>query len=84
MKNSAEKITCGDFKALREIIALTGIEGEWTKNKRSEDHYQYRTADGAVLNYWPKTRTISFQGPEFPADELKAAFLKRAVVIKHQ
>jgi hypothetical protein len=82
MKGSAKKITCGDFKALRKITALTHIKGEWVKNKGSEDHYQYRTDDGAVLNYWRKTGTVFFQGPEFAADELKAAFLKRAVVIK--
>jgi len=84
MKKSAENITCGNFKALRKIIALTRIKGEWVEIKRSEGHYQYRTADGAVMNYWPKTGTILFQGSEFAADKLKAAVLKRAVVIKHE
>ena len=73
-----------DFIALKKITALTDIEGEWVENKRSEDHYQYRTADGAVLNYWPKTGAVFFQGSEFAANELKAAVLKRAVVVKHQ
>src|SRR5439155_9312154 len=35
------KITCGDFKALRKLTALTGITGRWTKTK---NHCAYRTA----------------------------------------
>jgi hypothetical protein len=79
MKDSVEKIVCGDFKAVQEIIALTGIKGKWMKIKRLR---QYRTTGGAVLNYWKSTGTITFQGSELAADELKAMFLKRAVVIK--
>jgi hypothetical protein len=79
MKDTGEKIVCGDFKAVREVIALTGIKGEWMKIKNLR---QYRATDGAVLNYWKSTGTITFQGPEFAAAELKAMFLKRAVVIK--
>jgi hypothetical protein len=79
MKYSRETITCGDFKALRKITALTGITGTWTKTKT---HCQYRTANGAVLNYWKSTGTISFQGRELPAAELKIAFLRRAVIIQ--
>ena len=80
MKPSGEKISCGDFKAVRKIIALTGIKGEWTKKK---DQYQFRTTGKAILNYWTSTGTITFQGPEFAEAELKATFLRRAVIIKH-
>jgi hypothetical protein len=27
------EITCGNFKALRRVVALTGIPGEWTNGK---------------------------------------------------
>jgi hypothetical protein len=84
MKGSAKKIACGDSKLFERSPRSHIIKGQWVKNKGSKDHYQYRTDDGAVLNYWRKTGTVFFQGPEFAADELKAAFLKRAVVIKHQ
>jgi hypothetical protein len=79
MKYSSEKITCGDFKALRKITALTGITGKWTKTK---NHCAYRAETGAVLNYWKTTGTITFQGPELAAAELEAVFLKRAVIIQ--
>jgi hypothetical protein len=81
MKSSGKKITCGDFKAVRKILALTGIPGEWSKG---EDHCQFRADNGAVLNYWKTKGTIYFQGPELPAAELKAMFLRRAVIIRER
>jgi hypothetical protein len=74
------EITCGDFKALRRLVMLTGIPGEWTKGKNG--HRQFRTANGAVLNYWKSTGTVTFQGRDLPAAELKAMVLKRAIVIR--
>jgi hypothetical protein len=80
MENADQKITCGDFKALRKLVALTGIAGQWTKGKNH--HRQFRTTNGAVLNYWKTTGRINFQGPEFAAAELKARVLQRAIVVK--
>ena len=74
------EITCGDFKALRRLVMLTGIPGEWTKGKNG--HRQFRTANGAVLNYWKSTGTVTFQGRDLPAAELKAMVLQRAIVIR--
>jgi hypothetical protein len=74
------EITCGNFKALRRVVALTGIPGEWTNGKNG--HRQFRTANGAVLNYWKSTGTITFQGRDLPAAELKAMVLQRAIVIR--
>ncbi len=74
------EITCGDFKALRRLVTLTGIPGEWTKGKNG--HRQFRTANGAVLNYWKSTGTVTFQGRDLPAAELKAMVLQRAIVIR--
>ena len=74
------EITCGDFKALRRLVTLTGIPGEWTKGKNG--HRQFRTANRAVLNYWKSTGTITFQGRDLPAAELKAMVLQRAIVIR--
>jgi hypothetical protein len=79
VKKSREKITCGNFKALRKLVALTGVEGEWINGK---NHCQFRTENGAVLNYWQTTGRIFFQGPKLPATELKVAIFKRALIIK--
>jgi hypothetical protein len=74
------EITCGDFKALRRVVKLTGIPGEWTKEKNGLR--QFRAVNGAVLNYWKSTGTITFQGRDLPAAELKAMVLRRAIVIR--
>jgi hypothetical protein len=79
MIKSDQIIRCGDFKVLRYAVARTGIIGHWIKgdNKR-----EFRADNGAVLNYWKSTGTISFQGPELAAAKFKASVLKRAIVIR--
>ncbi len=42
----------------------------------AKNHHQYRAYDGAVLNWWKSTGTVTFQGPDVEAMALKAAFLK--------
>jgi hypothetical protein len=79
MENLDQKITCGDFNALRQVVSLTGIAGRWTK---TENHCQFRAGSGAVLNYWKTTGTITFQGSERAAAELKAMLLRRAIVVE--
>ncbi len=81
MKRSGKKIACHNFNALCELVRLTGIPGRWDDG---ENHCQYRVGGGAVLNYWKTTGTITFQGPELAAAEVKVAFLKRAVTVQEQ
>jgi len=80
MTKSGQIITCGNFKVLRYAVARTDVPGEWTKEKNGLR--QFRTVNGAVLNYWKSTATISFQGRELAAAKLKAMILQRAVVIR--
>jgi hypothetical protein len=77
MKRSS--FTCGDFKVLRYAVARTDVPGEWTKEG---NHRQFRAMNGAILNYWKSSGGITFHGPEFAADELRAMVLRRAIVIK--
>ena len=79
MEHLDQKLTCGDFNALRQVVSLTGIAGRWTK---TENHRQFRAGSGAVLNYWKTTGTITFQGSERAAAELKAMLLRRAIVVE--
>jgi hypothetical protein len=55
------------------MVMLTGIAGEW---RQGENLHQYRADSGAVLNWWKSTGTVTFQGPEAAAANLKTAFLK--------
>jgi hypothetical protein len=78
-KRQKRIITCGNSKALRRLVGLTGITGYWTKG---ENHCPFRADNGAVLNYWKTTGKIFFQGSEFAAAELRAMVLQRAIVIR--
>jgi predicted nucleotide-binding protein len=58
----------GKIEELQGLIASLGIDGEW--NELPNHIFHFITADGAVLNWWQKTKTVQFQGPP----SVKAAF----------
>jgi hypothetical protein len=60
----------GRFEKLQELVATTGISGEWVETRQQ---IQYRTDSGAILNYWESTGTVNFQGSPDSAKELEAA-----------
>ena len=67
----------GDYEKLQQRLAETGIPGEWRQNG---NHFQYRADNGAVLNWWKSTGTVTFQGdPDAAVNVLEAAFLKATV-----
>jgi hypothetical protein len=51
------------------------ISGEWSFHKKSR-FYRFQVATGAILNWWPTTGTINFQGQN--ADQFEALFLEHA------
>ena len=52
----------GTSRDLREDVADTKLPGQWMKMPAGFE--RYRCADGAILNWWPATETLSFQGPK--------------------
>ena len=57
----------GKIEELQALIAKLGIEGEW--NELAKQNYHFTTPEGAVLNWWQKTKTVQFQGsPKIKAD----------------
>jgi hypothetical protein len=63
----------GKYGHLKDLIMLTGNRGIWHDFRTRK---RYRTDNGAVLNWWESTKTITFQGPELAAKELETAFLE--------
>jgi hypothetical protein len=56
--------TAADFRAILEQISP---RGRW-----EEDNYcRYRTVDGGVVNFWPKTSTVNFQGQSQSASRVE-------------
>jgi len=64
----------GDLTELRQRIAATGREGEWVENEHS---YQFRCADGAILNWYPKTATVQYQGDKNARGSLERALAEQ-------
>lgn len=56
----------GTYQELQDKVLLTGINGEWRELNNGQK--QYKTEDGATLNWWESSKTIQFQG----ADDVKA------------
>jgi hypothetical protein len=49
----------GSIQELQAMVEEMGISGHW--NDEGVFH-MFRADDGAVLNWWPKTHVLSFQG----------------------
>ena len=60
----------GDKKKIERCVSRTGIKGQWCELENGKK--QYRTVDGAFLNWWP-SGTILFQG-RGPGMQFEQAF----------
>lgn len=61
----------GSYRVLQEMIGSTMIPGQWINSYGGQK--QFRTEAGGILNWWPSTGTINFQGKERPKAELEVA-----------
>ena len=61
----------GTYEQLQNQLARTGIGGDW---RDLGNQQQYVANTGAILNWWPSTKTVYFQGgPPAAKRELEAA-----------
>jgi hypothetical protein len=66
----------GNFSELRVFVQELTAVGAWrTCDGQCQ---QYRTDGGVVVNFWPSTGTINFQGRRDAASVLRQKFLARA------
>jgi len=61
----------GELDELQGLVATTGIAGTWQSG--ANGGHQYRTKDGAQLNWWETTGTVTFTGKAAPKGRLEAA-----------
>lgn len=54
---------------LKAIIQDAGQQGAWTE---IDDYHQFRSANEGIVNFWPKSQTINFQGKSPGKEELEA------------
>jgi deoxycytidylate deaminase len=51
----------GSYPELQERLAALSGEGEWHDLNKNQKQFRHR--DGGILNWYPSTGTINFQGP---------------------
>jgi uncharacterized protein YjlB len=61
----------GSLDELKAAIAACELEGEWSENTTNGFH-SFHAETGEVLNWWPRTRTVQFQGKS--QEEFRALF----------
>jgi hypothetical protein len=67
----------GSLDELQDIVTRCAIPGEWSFHKKNR-FYRFQATTGAILNWWPTTGTINFQGRD--AEQFEALFLEHALV----
>lgn len=60
----------GTLDDLKALVAATGRAGDWVGNNKAE---QFRCNDGAILNWFPNTGTVQYQGDAAAKKELEEA-----------
>jgi len=71
----------GSLDDLQDIVMRCAIPGEWSYHKKTR-FYGFQAATGAILNWWPSTGSINFQGHD--TEQFEALFLKHALVAAAQ
>ena len=61
----------GTLEELKKLISAAGILGEWLEQNGKKPKHIFRSEGGGVLNWWPSTRTLQFQGD--PAETVRLA-----------
>lgn len=61
-----------EYEDLQALVASTGIPGHW--RCLVNGHFQFSSNDGAYLNWWATTGTITLQGTPAAINDFKLSF----------
>lgn len=59
----------GTWEELKALVEAQGLKGTW---KETANFKQFRSSFGGIINWYPSTCTISFQGPSEAKQKLEA------------
>jgi hypothetical protein len=65
----------GSLDDLQNIVTRCAIPGRWELHKKSK-FFRFQATTGAILNWWPTTGTMNFQGQN--PEQFEALFLSHA------
>jgi hypothetical protein len=66
----------GSLDDLEHIVTRCSSPGEWSFHKKSR-FYRFQAESGAILNWWPSTGTINFQGQD--PEQFETLFVEHAL-----
>jgi hypothetical protein len=66
----------GNYDKIKKYAACVNDDGYWRALECG--HKQYRTDDGAVLNWWEKSGKITFQGKANAVAKFEKVFIARS------
>lgn len=58
----------GSRQELKSFFDRTGLIGDW--KSITPDKISYRFFNGAIVNWWPTTKSLQIQGPKEAKDKL--------------
>lgn len=64
----------GSEAQLRALVLASGVSGAW--EERLNGHFQFRSDDGGILNWWQTTGRLLLQGDVAAARSLERAMLE--------
>src|SRR5262249_38804845 len=67
----------GSINELKERIQQADLKGEWSEEATGK--YSFRSQLGGVMNFWPSTGTVQFQGRKEATSTLALAVFRGAV-----
>jgi predicted nucleotide-binding protein len=65
----------GTIEELRAKVASAGIAGTW-KEDQAQSKFMFTSRNKGVLNWWPATQTLNFQGQAVAKATLQAIFFE--------
>lgn len=63
-----------DIEVLQHIVSMTPVEGKWVF---SNNYYQFQIEEKTRLSFYPKTKTMMFQG----SDEKSLEFEHQVIAV---
>lgn len=72
----------GSYQQLQAIVSITGSPGSWELMQAG--YWRFMCRDGAILNWWPSTGTVNFQGPLAERQAFELALIDVAYPLKAQ
>lgn len=59
----------GAYEEVKDIVHVVGVFGDWADLGSQK---QFRAESRAILNWWPNTGTVTFQGKYPACDQLRS------------